>query len=522
MKRELLALALLSAPAAAGEFLVSGRFLYEDRGWNWAGWTGALTERPVRRADVRVLDAQTGRTLGRGRTDASGAFSLVARSEHACDVVVRVESSNRIRIPGEAPMPRLVVLDDLGERWSATSPVFAAHDPAQALDAGTTVALAVVVAGSPGNPFNVWDMAVSAWEWLEGTAGAAPRGPLRLQWPSWTGSWALGRTARVADDDGDDDAVILHEIGHLVHNAWSDNDSPGGMHWFGDSDQDPRLAFSEGWATAFAGAVLEALGQAPLYVDCDAGAASGGVELRLDLESLAPYATASEGSADEVAVAGALFDLLDAAPPGDGGDDAFAPGLVPGLPDPARALWQVFAGPVRRARRAAVNSAWDGWARVHDAGHAELRAVFDAFALRFWNDGFEPDNEPGQATPIEPDGLYGPEHTLYWSPFEPADSGVGDEDWFSVPLQAGQVVRVETRYPGGAADARTQADTQLAVFDPQGRRVAEDEDGGAGRNARVEGLAVDQTGTWRLRVRSTDPLHRYGRYELRVLLQPAP
>jgi len=524
VRSAVLALLLLPAAASAGEFAVTGRFLYEDREWGWTGWTGGVQELPVRRADVLVLDAATGRLLGRGLTGADGGFSVTARSAQARDVVVRVEASNRFRGPSDPPAPRLAVLDDLGARWSASSPVFPAHDPALPLDAGTTVALPVSAADSLGNPFNAWDMAVCAWEWLELHTGAAPRGPLRLQWPSWTGSWALGRTAHVADDDGDDDAVVLHELGHLVHAAWSESDNPGGLHWFGDSDQDPRLAFSEGWATAFAGAVLRGLGHAPLYVDSDGGPGSGGVELRLDIETLAPYAATSEGSADEVAVACALFDLLDAPAPGDADDDGFAPGLVPGVDDPARALWQVFTGPVRRARRASLNAVWDGWARVHPegAGHAELRALFDAFGLRFWNDACEPDNTPGQATPLAADGQFGAEHTLYWASAEPAPSGAGDEDWFAVELQAGQFVRIETRYPGGAPDARTQADTHLAVFDPQGRRVAADEDGGAGRNARVEGLAVDQSGTWTFRVRSTDPLHRYGRYEVRVLPLPAP
>ncbi len=515
------ALLLLVAAATAQDFSASGTFLYADKEWGWDGWTGALVERPVRRADVRVLDAATGRVLGRGLTDGEGAFDIACKAggQAVRDLLVRVEAGNRFRGPLDPPMPRLSVVDALGARWSAATPVFAAHDTAQDLDAGTTTVLPVVAAGSEGSAFNVYDMAVAGWEWLAQRAGAPPRGPLRLEWPSWSGSWALGRTAHVADDDGYDDAVILHELGHLVHNAWSDSDSPGGMHWFGDSDQDPRLAFSEGWATTFAGAVLDGLGQLPAYVDCDGAAASGGADLRLDLETRAPYAQTTDGSADEVAVACALYDVLDGGPGAD--DDAFAAGLDVAGSDAAHAFWAVFTGPVARARRATVNSVWDGWARTFPdgAGHGPLQSVFDGFGMRFWNDAFEPDGEPGLANAVVP-GDFGPEHTLYWAEAVPAVRGTGDEDWFAVGLQAGQVVRIETRYPGGAADARTQADTQLAVFDPQGRRVAADEDGGAGRNARVDGLAIDQDGTWTFRVRSTDPLHRYGRYEVRVQLLP--
>jgi hypothetical protein len=519
------ALLLLAAAAAAQDFQVSGAFRYADKEWDWNGWTGALAERPVRRADVRVLDAQTGHVLGRGLTDGEGGFSIACKpgGQAVRDLLVRVEAGNRFRGPLDPPMPRLVVVDALGARWSAATPVFASHDTTLDLDAGTTTVLPVVAAGSEGSAFNVYDMAVAGWEWLAQRTGAAPRGPLRLEWPSWSGSWALGRNAHVADDDGFDDAVILHELGHLVHNAWSDSDSPGGMHWFGDSDQDPRLAFSEGWATAFAGAVLADLGQLAAYMDCDGAAASGGADLRLDLETLAPYALSCEGSADEVAVACMLHDLLDAGP--DAGpladDDGFVAGLDVAGTDATRAFWSVFTGPVARARRASINSVWDGWARVFPdgAGYGPLQALFDDFGMPFWNDPFEPDGDPGLATVVVPGG-FGPEHTLYWAESVPATRGTGDEDWFAVELQAGQVVRIETRYPGGAADARTQADTQLAVFDPQGRRVAADEDSGAGRNARVDGLAVDQDGTWTFRVRSTDALHRYGRYEVRVQLLP--
>ena len=38
--------ALASGAAAQQAFTVTGRFLYEDRGWDWNGWTGAWTERP--------------------------------------------------------------------------------------------------------------------------------------------------------------------------------------------------------------------------------------------------------------------------------------------------------------------------------------------------------------------------------------------------------------------------------------------------------------------------------------------
>jgi hypothetical protein len=519
-------LALLGAGAAPKpHFSVSGRFLYEDREWGWSGWTGAWSEKPIRGADVLVLDAQHGGVLGRGQTDAQGEFAVECAAQGLHDVVVRVDASNRWARAHGAVAPRLAVLDDGGARWSAFSPVFPAHAAGTDLDAGTTTALSVLAAGSAGNPFNIYDLALAAWEHLQGSVDAAPHGALRVTWPSWTGSWAWGHGAHVADDDGYDDAVILHELGHLVHNLWSESDSPGGLHWFGDSDQDPRLAFSEGYATFFAATVLSGLAQPALYVDGDGADGVGGLELRLDLETMAPFTYSAEGSADEVAVACALHDVLDDelaadATPGADDDACDAAVLVDGLTR-EQAWWQVFAGPVRKARRASLNSAWDGWSALHGGhGWAELHEVFDAHGLRFWNDFFEPDGEPELATPLAADGNWSAEHTLYFAPELPAPNGTGDSDWFAVELLAGQAVRIETRYPAGAPDARTQADTHLVLFDPAGHKVAEDEDGGPGRNARIDAFVVEQPGTWRFRVESRDRVHRYGRYEVRVSLVP--
>src|SRR4029077_19806398 len=53
-----------------------------------------------------------------------------------------------------------------------------------------------------------------------------------------------------------DDFIILHEYGHYLAFHFSRDDSPGGDH-SGNQRLDPRLAFSEGWASYFACAVLD-------------------------------------------------------------------------------------------------------------------------------------------------------------------------------------------------------------------------------------------------------------------------
>src|SRR5262249_33805397 len=142
----------------------------------------------------------------------------------------------------------------------------------------------------------------------------------------------------------------------------------GGVHYFGDSDQDPRLSFSEGYATFFGASVMNFLGQPGLYVDCDGAVPAGGVQLRLQLETAGPYAGTTAGACDEVAVACTLFDLADDEPSSDADpgedDDPFVSGtLVAGL-GTQRAFWEVFTGPVRRASRLTIDNVWDGWFKL--------------------------------------------------------------------------------------------------------------------------------------------------------------
>ena len=526
-----LLVAVLAPAAPAGDFLVTGRCTYLDREWDWDGFTGQSTERPVRRADVALVDAQTGRPLGRGTTGPDGEYAFTARSAVVRDVRVRVLASTRWQRRFAGPFEPVTVVDESGQTWSLDGPVVPAHDPADGLDAGTLMALPVSTGGSQGNPFNLLDQAVCAFELVSGPPTVAPvRGRLVLHWPSWSGSWTLGSQAHLAADDADDDAVVLHEIGHMVHATWSDSDSPGGAHWFGDSNQDPRLSFAEGFDTAFAGQVLAATGRPAIYVDADPGDAGGGLQLRLDLETSEPWGASAAGAADEVAVATILFDLLDDeagddATPGSDDDGFRAATLVDGEP-PARAWWEVFTGPVRRARRLTLNDAWDGWIARHaaDPHYEDLRAVFDRRDVRFWRDAWEPDGTPEAATPLlaAPVSDWGSEHTLYACEAEPAERGTGDRDWFALELLAGQVVRIETRYPQGAADARTEADTFLSLFDPSGTRRATDDDSGTGRNALIDAFEVDLSGTWRVEVRSRDRTLRYGRYEIGATLLPGP
>lgn len=515
---------LRAAPGSKDVVRVTGRFLYEDKAWNAGGWTGSRPERPVRRADVTVLDAATDRVLGRGSTDGSGGFDVEVAAPLPVTLLARVDSDSRVHAKAVKAMPRILVQSNQKVRYSAFSPAVAVPQGASEIDLGTTVVHKTVVGTREGNPFNVFDMAVAAFEVVTGPEiGVTKKGrSVRLHWPNLAGSYAQGRRAWISDDDGYDDAVILHEVGHLVHNVYSDSDNPGGVHYFGDSDQDPRLSFGEGFATAFGGAVLAALGEPALYMDASGSAQAGGAQLVLHVETSDPYFDAAAGAADEVAVACVLYDLLDGhfgAEDGGSDDDGFVSTLLVDEQLAPRAFWKVFTGPVRRAKNLTMNHAWDGWLKLHrnDPKFDELQHVYEAHLLLNWPDAAEPDDEPEQATLLAvTDGSeWVTGRTLYRSKANKLGPGTGDRDWYAVELQAGAHVVIETRYPGNAWDAGTQADPFLVLFDPQGRRVAKDDDSGVGRNAAIA-FVVEQDGVHTFMVRSKNPRNRYGRYEVQV------
>jgi hypothetical protein len=65
-----------------------------------------------------------------------------------------------------------------------------------------------------------------------------------------------------SDTDHFDDSVIIHEYGHFMEDVYGHSESPGGSH-NGNFIIDPRLAWSEGWANFFQGAVLTQDGSIP-------------------------------------------------------------------------------------------------------------------------------------------------------------------------------------------------------------------------------------------------------------------
>jgi hypothetical protein len=100
-----------------------------------------------------------------------------------------------------------------------------------------------------------------------------------------------------------DDAVIIHEAGHYIEDVIGRSDSPGGSH--DGSPTDPRLAWSEGFATYFAMAVRDV----PFYVDSNA---AGGWSYNGDVTVTQASGSQMTQAVSEDMITEILWDLGDA------------------------------------------------------------------------------------------------------------------------------------------------------------------------------------------------------------------
>jgi hypothetical protein len=127
------------------------------------------------------------------------------------------------------------------------------------------------------------------------------------------------------DTEEYDRHVILHEFAHYLEFRLGRSDSIGGTHGLGDR-VDLRVAFSEGWATAFAGLALDD----PIYRDTVNDGQASSFFINIESQGNGGRGWYSEQSVQEL-----IFDLVDANI--DGNDF---------LTYPFSSIWSVMTGPV--------------------------------------------------------------------------------------------------------------------------------------------------------------------------------
>ncbi|WP_322800730.1 hypothetical protein, partial [Thermoflexus sp.] len=156
------------------------------------------------------------------------------------------------------------------------------------------------------------------WEELMRRVGWAPAQAVDVYWPSACVLWHFGGSCyhggaiRLAEGDGTDAAVILHEFAHFVLSRFH-GDGPivfACANWLGQHSPEwhtnPHCAWSEGWASFLAAALLQ--------MSEHRGWPLEDPNAHPRFPQVDPWSQAQDNGDNEWAVAAALWDLYDDAP----------------------------------------------------------------------------------------------------------------------------------------------------------------------------------------------------------------
>ncbi len=242
---------------------ISGKIQYEDKEYGPNGFTGQTVYKPVRNADMEIVDL--GGNPISGATGTDGTYSFVVSSNTNSMLYVRVMSSVTFTV-GSA----LEVKDRSSNLYSVATENFVPSGDAR-------VNISIPAANLAGGAFNILDVYTNGFEFVHGLTGTTYPPSLSAFWqtgnqygtyycsspdplcPQGNGIYVLGGiydgSGYAGDTDEYDDDVLLHEFGHFVADKFSLDQSPGGDHYLNVNNEDLRLSWSEGWGSFFQGAV---------------------------------------------------------------------------------------------------------------------------------------------------------------------------------------------------------------------------------------------------------------------------
>lgn len=449
--------------------LISGTITYEDKELgadasvrHTGYFTGNTTMKAVRYAVVDVVSATTSSILHTTLTNSLGMYSIPI-STGTTSVYVRVNSE---ATPTGGTQP-ITVMNLSNDRYGVPSANIT-------LTGSANVNISIPTTNLAAGAFNILDVMTTGYDFIKSLAGSYPAVPLNVFWApgNLKGTYyckkgctqgnviyVLSQTG--GDTDEYDDDVLWHEFGHFVASTYSLDDSPGGIHYLGDDEQDLRLSWSEGWGNFFPGAVknwLFASGQSGLissaagvtlttYVDT-----SGSAGFSFDFGSSSVY---SSYSSNEVAVAKLLTDLT--------------------ADSTMQNIWSVITDfsskPPPVTEPVNLELFWDRWLFVNkpDAtALANLVTIYSARLITYQNDIYELNNTYLTAATYT---FGSPQtHTLY-------SSTLGtDMDYVAFSATNGTTHTITT------SNFRNGADTFLTLYSSSGTTIVATDDNGNGTN----------------------------------------
>ena len=326
-------------PPTSSTVTISGTISYEYVPISSTG-TGlnynAISQRPARGVEVEVVDG-SGTVLGTAFTLATGAYSFSVPSN--TDVRIRAKART---VESTVATWNFEVVDNTNSnalytlQGALTSS--GSNNSTRNLVATTGWGGASYTGARNAAPFAILDAIYSTMQ----TIATAQPGILfptgRVFWSinnrSADGDITIGEIGttsytRIAgtptilvlgnennDTDEFDSHVIVHEFGHYLQDQLSRDDSLGGSH-SGSIRLDPRVAFSEGLATAFSGIFLNDA----IYTDSFGNAQSLHFEINIESPS-----TTFPGWFSEATILGLVYDIAD---PANEASDNIAFGFIP-------------------------------------------------------------------------------------------------------------------------------------------------------------------------------------------------
>jgi hypothetical protein len=501
-----LGLAVAARDALAANWTASGTVSYRDRELSNTGFTGVEPLLPARFVDIEIVDAGSGAVIGSGATNASGAFSFTVTDSSTRNIYCRALT----RSTKTSDLFLKVV--NLGSTvYSIVTTTINGHNPNTNVNFGSMVA--AINAG--GEAFNLYDQGVLGDDYLAFLNGARPNSshPLTIQWQingGIGGSATTSTLIQMRDTGGYDDAVLLHEFGHYAVFNYAASSNPGGTHALADCNQDAALAWEEGHASYFGGAVRRHFNMhhPNLYVRTDGGLGPGHMVLWFDTETETEYQCS--GDTSEVSVFTALWDITD----GPSTDD-FTPG-VDDTPVDQLALadsqhWEVMTA-LPGSSFITAEDFWDKWfaTPIANGNFTQMKSIFsDGVEINFYPDAFEP-NETQAAAQAAPVGSL-VHLTLFRDPDgDHAGGGTSDLDWFSFSATNGLPYTIET------LNLLSGCDTLLQLYSAGGALITSNDNRAGGDPSSLISWTATSTGTFFIRVSRVGSNILYGSYDLRI------
>ena len=506
MRRLLLGLVLTAAlgPSAFADYTVTGRFVYVDREFDASGFTGVTPQRPIRLAEVQVIEGT--KIVGAGVTDVNGNFQLSVQDTRVRDIYVRClarrQTSSGVPIDVRAG-------NQSGDIWAIRTQTFVGHQPNQDVFIGTLVA----APDGGGEAFNLLDITMSGADYLATLRGQGPAPILIVVFnaanPNLSSFNPSNNTITQARNAGYDDTVVLHEMGHYVVSNFSATSSNGGTHRLSDCNQNLMLAWEEGHATYWGLSVRRFfdMPHSSVYVRTTGQPGPGNLQFSFDAETQLPFVC--RGATSETTVYSALWDITDRATTTDDSPGTEEPWDLMQAADPD--YWRVMTTYLPGAANISLEDFWDGWFHpaINNGRHTEMVAIWRELGVEYFIDGFEPNDVVAEARALSP----GP--TLYHQTFfaDPDGDLVGapDVDFFRFDAVAGATYTIET------LNLLSDSNTALELRDADGTTIlASNNDRSAEDASSLITYTPTQAGRRYVRAVHQADFGIYGSYDLRI------